>query len=83
MSHSKGSYDDPTTIAYICRGCDHSVASPISFHCRWSVVASRGAARKIRLTESWDGSIRCPKCGEKNNHVWPRKTEDEFWYDQI
>jgi hypothetical protein len=82
MSRSKGSYDDPTTIAYICRGCDHSVASPISFHCRWRVLAtSRRGDRQIQLIERWHGKIHCPDCGTNNSHVWPRKTEDLFWHN--
>jgi hypothetical protein len=81
MSRSKRSYEDPTTIAYICRGCEQSVASPIVFHCKWTVVANSGRARQIRLTESWHGSILCPKCSVKNNHVYPRHTEDLFWHD--
>lgn len=81
MSRFKGSYNDPTTISYFCKGCGQSVASPISFHCRWSVIGTNGRGRQICLTESWKGTIRCPKCGEKNNHVWPRQTTDTFWHE--
>ena len=82
MSRFKGSYDDPTTIAYFCEGCGHSVASPISFFCEWAVVETnyRGS-RKIKLIERRYDEIICPDCGADNDHAWPRDTTDFFWYE--
>jgi len=80
MRH-RGTYSDPTTIAYVCRGCEDTVASPISFACQWHVVATNWKGRQILLTETRKGDILCPKCGARNNQAYPRKTTDLFWHD--